>query len=95
VASDAGVQFKTLLATEHIMTTLNAVANGLGFSVFAEYVEQIAPKNVVARHLDMRRVPQLELLAAYRKDDPLPALDYFLKMLRNKHALPRRKGRKS
>lgn len=82
VGTDAGVQFKTLLETEHIMTTLNAVANGLGFSVFAEYVEQIVPKNVVVRPLDMPRVPRLELLAAFRKDDRLPALHHFVKMIR-------------
>ncbi|HUO60232.1 MAG TPA: LysR substrate-binding domain-containing protein [Candidatus Acidoferrales bacterium] len=95
VGTDCGVQFKTLLATEHMMTTLNAVANGLGFSLLAEYVEQIAPKNVVVRALDMPRVPHLELLAAYRKDDRLPALGYFLGMLRKKHSLRRRKSRKN
>jgi len=86
VGTDAGVQFRTLLETEHIMTSLNAVANGLGFSVFAAYVEQIVPKNVAVRPIDMPRVPQLELLAAYRKNDRLPALDYFLKMIRERHA---------
>jgi len=84
VGTDCGVQFRTLLETEHIMTTLNAVANGLGFSVFAAYVEQIVPKNVVVRPLEMPRVPRLELLAAYRKDDRLPALNYLLKMIRER-----------
>jgi len=81
----ANVQFKTLLATENIMTTLNAVANGMGFTLLAAYVEDILPRNAVVRPLDMDRVPQLELLAAYRKDDPLPALAFFLRMLRDRH----------
>ncbi len=81
-----GVQFRTLLVTENIMTTLNAVAGGIGFTLLAAYVEDILPKNVVVRPLEMERVPQLELLAAYRKDDPLPALAFFLGILRDREA---------
>ena len=44
IAKQAGTQFKTLLETENLLTSLNAVASGLGFSLFAEYVEQILPK---------------------------------------------------
>jgi LysR family hca operon transcriptional activator len=95
VGTEVGINFRTLLETEHIMTTLNAVANGLGFSIFAAYVEQIVPKNVVVRPLDMPRVPRLELLAAYRKDDPLPALDYILKMIRERSAGREKKSLKS
>jgi LysR family transcriptional regulator, hca operon transcriptional activator len=95
VGTDSGVQFRTLLETEHIMTTLNAVANGLGFSVFAAYVEQIVPKNVVIRPLDMPRVPNLELLAAYRRDDTLPALHYFVKMIREQRSGKARKSLKT
>ncbi len=82
IAKQAGTQFKTLLETENLLTSLNAVASGLGFSLFAEYVEQILPKGVVARPLDLDPVPELELLVAYRKDDRLPALGFFLSVLR-------------
>jgi len=82
IAKQAGTQFKTLLETENLLTSLNAVASGLGFSLFAEYVEQILPKGVVARALDLDPVPELELLVAYRKDDRLPALGFFLSVLR-------------
>jgi len=84
----AKVQFRTLLATENIMTTLNAVASGMGFTLLAAYVEDILPKNVVVRPLAMKHVPQLELLVAYRKDDPLPALAFFLRMLGDRHRKP-------
>lgn len=91
---DANVRFKTLLATENIMTTLIAVASGMGFTLLAAYVEDILPKNAVVRPLEMDRVPKLELLAAYRKDDPLPALAFFLQLLRdrNKKQAALRKG---
>ena len=82
IEKQAGTQFKTLLETEDLLTSLNAVASGLGFSFFAEYVEQILPKGVVARPLDLAPVPELELLVAYRKDDRLPALGFFLSLLR-------------
>ena len=82
IAKQAGTQFKTLLETENLLTSLNAVASGLGFSLFAEYVEQILPKGAVARALDLDPVPELELLVAYRKDDRLPALGFFLSVLR-------------
>jgi LysR family hca operon transcriptional activator len=78
----ADVQFKTLITTENIMTTLNAVASGMGFTLLAAYVEDILPKNAVVRALDMKCVPQLDLLVAYRKDDQLPALAFFLRILR-------------
>ncbi len=94
ISQAAGVQFRTLLVTENILTTLNAVASGMGFTLLAAYVEDILPKNVVVRPLEMEHVPQLELLAAYRKDDQLPALAFFLEILRDKHAdvLPRALG---
>src|SRR5208283_2869359 len=82
IAKQAGTQFKTILETEDLLTSLNAVASGLGFSLFAEYVEQLLPKGVVARPLDLDSVPELELLVAYRKDDRLPALGFFLSILR-------------
>jgi len=52
------------------------------FHPISAYVEGILPKNVVVRPLALRPTPQHELLIAYRKDDTLPALAYFLGMLR-------------
>lgn len=82
IAASAGIQFQVLCETENIMTLLNAVSSGRGFTLFSAYVEGILPKNAVVRPLALRPVPQHELLSAYRKDDMLPALAYFLGKLR-------------
>ena len=82
VATDAGIRFHTVLDTESITAILNAVASGLGVCVHAQYVEQILPKNVIIRPLDLERIPKVELVVAYRKDDELPALASFLSLLR-------------
>jgi LysR family hca operon transcriptional activator len=82
IAADAGVRFQSILEAESITTILNAVASGLGFCLHGEYVKRIAPKGVVIRHLDLNPVPKLELVVAYRKDDKLPALAFFLELLR-------------
>jgi len=82
IAASAGVRFQVLCETENILTLLNAVSAGRGFSLFSAYVEGILPKNVVVRPLALHPTPQHELLIAYRKDDTLPALAYFLGMLR-------------
>jgi len=56
------------------MTSLNAVASGLGFSFFAAYVAEVVPKGVVTRPIDLDPSPYLDLLFAYRIDNRLPAL---------------------
>ena len=81
VAADAGVSFHSILETESLTATLNAVASGLGFSLHGEYVRRLAPKDVVVRQLDPTPVPQLELIVAYRKDDKLPALASFFRLV--------------
>jgi LysR family hca operon transcriptional activator len=82
IARQAGVEFKIGYNTENLMTSMNAVASGLGFCFFAKYVEEIAPKGAVVRRLDMNPVPQMELLAAYRKDNCAQALMHFLHVIR-------------
>jgi DNA-binding transcriptional LysR family regulator len=77
----AGVSFTKGFSTENLMTSLNAVASGLGSSFFAAYVEEIAPKGVVIRPLDMDPVPHLDLLLAYRSDDRLPALEKLVSLV--------------
>jgi LysR family transcriptional regulator, hca operon transcriptional activator len=78
----SGVKFQMGFCTENLMTSLNAVASGLGFSFFATYVEEIAPKGVVTRPIDLDPAPQLDLLFAYRTDDPLPALAKLVSLVR-------------
>jgi LysR family hca operon transcriptional activator len=77
-----GVKFQLGFCTENVMTSLNAVASGLGFSFFAAYVEEIVPKGVVARPLDLDPAPQLDLLFAYRADDRLAALARLVSLVR-------------
>jgi LysR family hca operon transcriptional activator len=78
----SGVEFQLGFCTENLMTSMNAVASGLGFSFFAAYVDEIAPKGVVTRPIDMDPVPQLDLLFAYRSDDRLPALAKLVSLVR-------------
>jgi DNA-binding transcriptional LysR family regulator len=84
IAASAGIRFRVICEMDNLLTLLNAIAAGRGFSLLSAYVEGILPKNVVVRPLALYPTPQLEILIAYRKDDTLPALAYFLKMLRKK-----------
>lgn len=77
----SGIKFQLGFTTENIMTSMNAVASGLGFCFFAAYVEEIAPKGVVTRPLDLNPQPQLDLLFAYRKDDHVPALSKLVELV--------------
>ena len=43
----SGVRFNSSFSSESLMTSLNAVASGLGFCLFAEYVGEVVPKGVV------------------------------------------------
>jgi LysR family hca operon transcriptional activator len=78
----AGVKFHRGFCSENLMTSMNAVASGLGFCFFSAYVEEIAPKGVVTRPLDLDPTPQLDLLFAYRRDDQLPTLAKLVSLVR-------------
>lgn len=82
IAARAGVQFKMRFCTENLLTSMNAVASGLGFCFFSAYVEEIVPKGVVTRPIDLDPAPQLDLLFAYRRDDTLNQLSTFLSIIR-------------
>ncbi|NTV73806.1 MAG: LysR family transcriptional regulator [Holophaga sp.] len=69
-----GVTFTKGLVTESLMTSMNAVASGMGFCFFSEYVGEVAPKSVVTRPLDLDPAPTLDLLFAYRRDAQSEAL---------------------
>jgi DNA-binding transcriptional LysR family regulator len=59
-----------------------AVAAGLGLALVPEYVERFIPPTLVLRRLDHKPQPWLENIVVYRKDDELPALTFFLNVLR-------------
>lgn len=77
-----GVTFRRGFSSENLMTSMNAVASGLGFCFFSAYVEEIAPKGVVTRPLDLSPSPQLDLLFAYRSDDRMPSLAKLVSLVR-------------
>ncbi len=69
-----GVTFTRGLVTESLMTSMNAVASGMGFCFFSEYVGDVAPKGVVTRPLDLDPAPTLDLIFAWRRDAQSAAL---------------------
>jgi LysR family hca operon transcriptional activator len=82
IAKQAGVEFHPAIDTDNVLTTLNTVGSGMGFSLLPDYVKHILPQSVAARPLALEPEPELDLLVAYRKDDRLPALPLFLALLR-------------
>jgi len=70
----AGVTLAKGICSEALMTSMNAVASGLGYCFFSEYVGGIVPKGVVTRPIDMDPAPTLDLLFAYRNEEPSAAL---------------------
>jgi LysR family hca operon transcriptional activator len=70
----SGVRLTRGLCSESLMTSMNAVASGLGYCFFSEYVGGIVPKGVVTRHIDLDPAPTLDLLFAYRREEPSAAL---------------------
>ncbi len=85
LAARAGVTFNAIhspLPSDSILTSLNEIASGLGFSLLPDYALQILPANTVARPLDCDPEPALPLMAAYRKDETLPIVARFLILLR-------------
>lgn len=88
IAQRAGVHFNTVLETDNVLATLNAVGASLGFSLVPDYVKNILPPNVAARPLDIEPQPQVDLLVAYRKNDALPALICLLSLLREYMSKP-------
>ena len=83
IAETAGVIFNSILPAENVLMSLSEVASGLGFCLLPDYVRQMLPPNVVVRPLDCDPEPEIPLVVAHRKDDRLPALAFFLSLLRD------------
>jgi LysR family hca operon transcriptional activator len=81
IAAQAGVTFQPILPANNVVTSLNEIASGLGFSLLPDYVCQILPAGAVARPLDCDPEPKFPLLAAYRRDETLPIVARFLDLL--------------
>jgi len=82
IAAQAGVTFNSILPADNVLMSLSEVASGLGFCLLPDNVRQILPPHVVARPLDCDPEPEFPLLVAYRKDDRVPAVAFFLSLLR-------------
>jgi len=83
ILEQAGVHSSYMLDSENALTSISGVASGMGLALLPAFVERIVPAEVVTRRLDLPVPPTIELLAAYRKDDALPALACLLELLRN------------
>jgi LysR family hca operon transcriptional activator len=78
IAKQNDVKFKTSVQVDNLLATVNAVAAGAGFALVPEHVTYILPKGIVARPLEMKTQPTLELLLAYRKENLSPTLQLFV-----------------
>jgi LysR family hca operon transcriptional activator len=93
ILEQAGVHSSYMLDSENALTSISGVASGMGLALLPSFVERIVPLGVVTRRLDLPEPPTIELLAAYRKDDALPALACLLDLLREEtfETTPKRK----
>ena len=82
IAAQAGVCFKGEIEAENSYAIMVAVAAGCGLALVPDYVERLIPPTLVLRRLDHDPQPWLENIVVYRKDDNLPALTFFLNVLR-------------
>lgn len=78
----AGSSLKVIQEVETIQTTLGLVAAEVGVSIQPASVQQLGRTGVVYRPL-RGRVPQVEIGAAYRRDDRSDALQNFLGVARS------------
>jgi LysR family transcriptional regulator, hca operon transcriptional activator len=83
ITSQSGVIFRTGSYADGALASVNAVSSGLGFSFVPDFMTRNLPPSVIARPLDILHPPQSPIVAAYRKDNTLPALKLFLGFLRN------------
>jgi LysR family hca operon transcriptional activator len=83
LAAAAGVEFRSRVETENILTSLSAVGVGLGCALVPEYLEQMLPATAVSRPLDHRPTPRVNLVMAYRKNSRQPMLGHFLSLVRD------------
>jgi len=84
IAAQSGVSFRPGPTTDGVLGTLGVVGAGLGFCFLPSYTRRIKPSTVEIRPLDLDPQPEIDLLVAFRKNDPNPGLACFLSLLRQK-----------
>jgi LysR family hca operon transcriptional activator len=84
LAEQQGLVFKPSIDVDNLLVNLNLVGAGLGFCILPEFVVEVLPRSVTARPLDIRPEPIFELLAVYRTDVRVPAVKFFLNLLRER-----------
>lgn len=82
LAAQAGVQFRTSVDVADTLATLNAVRAGLGFAIMPDHSQEISMPSLAMKPLDLDPEPMFEQIVAYRMSDRLPALQFFLSLLR-------------
>jgi len=88
IAEQSGVSFRPGPSTDGILGTLGVVGAGLGFCFLPSYTRRIKPSTVEIRPLDLEPQHEIDLLVAFRKDDPNPGLACFMSLLRQKLTHP-------
>ncbi len=83
IAKQNDVKFRTSVQVDNLLATVNAVASGAGFALVPEHVTDMLPKGVVARPLEMKTQPTLDLMMAYRKENLSPTLQLFVSTFRD------------
>lgn len=82
ISNQNGVRFRNSVEVDNLLATVNAVASGAGFALVPEHVGLILTKGVVAKPIEMKTQPCLEIFLAYRKDNLSPALQLFVRTFR-------------
>jgi LysR family hca operon transcriptional activator len=80
IAARAGISFRPVIVSDGVLAILSAVASGIGFAILPDLMS--LPQKVVARPLDIVPQPSFPIYVSYRRGHSLPALEIFLKLLR-------------
>ena len=82
VAARDNISFGPAIDCDGMLATITAVSSGLGFAIMPDYMLGTLPPTVVGRPLDINPQLMFPLSVAYRRNETLPSLKIFLKILR-------------
>jgi len=81
LAADAGVRFRSTVEVDALAEALKAVEQGYGFAFLPQNFEP-RPASVTVVALALEPTPTMDLHLAYRRDNRMPALEFFLTLAR-------------
>jgi DNA-binding transcriptional LysR family regulator len=82
LCEQSGIRVRSVQEADSTFTHLEMVAAGLGYALLPEFVQSVLPRGVVQRPLDFAHVPSICMVAAYRKDDDVPAVQNLMGVVR-------------